>query len=378
MATNLFRHREIHREMQRRIVGGLCPPGSRLPTRDELQVQFAASRHTVQKALEDLRRDGFISAHGKAGTFVTPMPPHLCTYGLVFPRYEPGTRFFRAVRHAAETVFNSEACRLRLYESESNNPTDPKNLRLLNDVTHHRLAGVILVWPTGEFIDSPLDAPDCDVPRVVFHGDSTREIPSILLDIPAFFERAVDRLLARGRRKIAHLGVGSDRRGDLNHLPPILKRRGLEYRPYWNQMLGSTCFTAAQAVTHLLMSLPPADRPDGLIISDDNLVGTRPGRASWAPVLNIPQDLEVVAHCTAGPIRSAAIFPLTRLGFDTVGAMPEPAPAGSTRCAVDKTVPGAQPSGSIPCLKKNCPPNPTRGPRKNPSPKRHFVESLSS
>jgi len=74
-------------ELRRRVVEGLWVPGARLPTRRELEAEFSASMHTVQKALDDLVRDGFVYACGSRGTFVAENPPHLHHYGLIFPRF---------------------------------------------------------------------------------------------------------------------------------------------------------------------------------------------------------------------------------------------------------------------------------------------------
>jgi DNA-binding LacI/PurR family transcriptional regulator len=215
-------------------------------------------------------------------------------------------------------VFDSESRRLRRYEFNLNHPTDPANLRLLDDVTHHRLAGVIITWPSGPFACSPLYAPDCPVPRVVLGGNPICPgVPAVQVDGSAFYERALDRLIARGRRKIAHLGIGSEE--SVDSLAPLIRQRGLEYRPYWHLSLGVMRFAAAQSAAHLMMALAPGDRPDGLIVSDDNLVEHAQAGLAAAAV-SVPRDLDVVAHCN-WPDPPASVLPVTFLGFDTTGMM---------------------------------------------------------
>ena len=71
------RTRLIVQTLRNQIVEGELPPGGRLPTREEVERRFGAGASTVQKALEQLRRDGFVEVNGKQGTYVVPNPPHL-------------------------------------------------------------------------------------------------------------------------------------------------------------------------------------------------------------------------------------------------------------------------------------------------------------
>jgi len=50
------------------IVGGRLSPGDQLPTRQALEQEFQVSSATLQRALDQLIRDGFIYARGSMGT----------------------------------------------------------------------------------------------------------------------------------------------------------------------------------------------------------------------------------------------------------------------------------------------------------------------
>jgi DNA-binding LacI/PurR family transcriptional regulator len=308
-------------ELRRRILRGELPPGSRLPSRLTLTRQFNSAIPTVQDAVQCLVRDGFVETQGTRGTYVAEHPPHLCTYGLVLPRLRAETRFFGAIRAAARDVFNSESRRLRLFSPETARVDDPVAGELNDDVAHHRLAGVIVTWPNSELAGSPLFSADCDVPRVVIGGASRPDghavTPAVVLNIQTFFERAMDRLIARGRRKIAHLRLAAH--DQKNPLILMLQQRGLEYRPYWHQRLGGSLYEAARGVAHLIMSLAPADRPDGLIVSDDNLVEHAQAGLADAGV-RVPDEVDVIAHCN-WPEPPASVLPVTRLGFDSIAVM---------------------------------------------------------
>src|SRR5262245_45736692 len=81
----------ILKDLRRKIVTALLGQGARLPTRFQLLAEYQVSMSTVQGALDRLVEDGFVVPRGRAGTFVSPRPPHLCRYGLVFPSH-PGDR----------------------------------------------------------------------------------------------------------------------------------------------------------------------------------------------------------------------------------------------------------------------------------------------
>src|SRR5690242_16268161 len=82
---DLTKHRLILNQMRDQILSGHLKPGERLPTRRQIEQQFAAGPVTVQRALDRLARDGFVVAQGRRGTFVAQRPPHLSQYALVFP-----------------------------------------------------------------------------------------------------------------------------------------------------------------------------------------------------------------------------------------------------------------------------------------------------
>ena len=57
--------------LRKQIVGSVYPPGSRLPTRQELMRSLGVSITTVQRAMEQLGREGFVCPRGAAGN--TPL-----------------------------------------------------------------------------------------------------------------------------------------------------------------------------------------------------------------------------------------------------------------------------------------------------------------
>lgn len=68
------RYIQIAALMRQRVVRGQWPVGHRLPSLDELGVEFGVARVTVRQAMDALVREGLVSARRGRGTFVTAQP----------------------------------------------------------------------------------------------------------------------------------------------------------------------------------------------------------------------------------------------------------------------------------------------------------------
>lgn len=75
MAWNLQSDRPIYAQLveqiQRMIVTGVFPAGSRLPSVRELAVEAAVNPNTMQRALARLEEDGLLYSQRTSGRFVT-------------------------------------------------------------------------------------------------------------------------------------------------------------------------------------------------------------------------------------------------------------------------------------------------------------------
>ena len=62
---------QLVEQIQRLILSGAYPPGSKLPSVRELAAQAAVNPNTMQKALAELETDGLLFTQRTAGRFVT-------------------------------------------------------------------------------------------------------------------------------------------------------------------------------------------------------------------------------------------------------------------------------------------------------------------
>jgi hypothetical protein len=298
--------------LRRQIVCGELAPGSRLPNRVDIERDFNASSITVQRALERLKSEGFVVASRRNGTHVVHKPPHLNHYALVFPadpkRLE-WNRFWAALCEEAVQLSQGPDRKLPIYYNVDGHLDCEDYLNLERAVRAHRLAGIIFGSNPDCLRNSPLlDEPG--IPRVaIMTGSDTSTIPAVHPDANSFFEMALDHVASRGLRRLAVLVA----HGSKQEFEPGIAARGLITRSYWVQRISLWTPETARGVVHLLMNPAQTERPEALIIADDNLIA--PALHGLADAgIRIPHDLELIAHCNFPPQQPKPV-PMQRLGY---------------------------------------------------------------
>ena len=309
------RTQRLVRELRGRITRGDLEPGMQLPTRIEIEQDFAVSSVTVQRALEELQRDGFVTVNGRQGTYVSQTPPHLTNYALVFPTLPDKTgwnRFFEVLNEEAFALAQGMNRQISAYYNADKNLTHPDYKRLLDDVEAHRLSGIIFASLPVLLTETPVvDAPH--IPRVAITRPSPDfAMPAVCLDRQTLWQRSAELLLERGRRDLALL------------LPPLgdleiekirltMLNFGFNVPPHWVQITTGYPALAARNLTHLLFQ-KSGPRPNAFFITDDNLV-EHALEGLLAAGVQVPDEVEIVAHCNfPHPVPSS--LPVHRLGFD--------------------------------------------------------------
>jgi len=307
--------------LRQEIAEGRFPPGSRLPTRIELEERFQASTETIQQVFNRLTHDGLVKSRGKLGTFVVPHPPHLCHYGLVFsahPWVAGWRRLDTALRSVASNMDKFDASKMHFYYDITGRPeTLVEQRRLLADVRAHRLAGVIFVTdPPNELVEAL--AAQSPPPVVAIMGRAS--IPGVTAVSLGehFVTKAIEYLAGRGRRRVAFLNAWRHwpelARSWEDALRSIAAANGMTTEPHW--MLTAHLASAGSVcnVIRLLFERGRNNRPDSLFVTDDNLV-EHAGAGLAAEAVRVPEDVDVVAHCNF-PLLPPSIVPVKRLGSD--------------------------------------------------------------
>lgn len=309
----LEKHGKIRAKLSGLIRSGAKPPGSRLPTRLELAQQFKTTPVTIQKALIQLATDGFVTARGRAGTFVVDRPPHLYRFGLVIPTPHP-TGFLRAIVEQAARLERAHHWRFPIYSQVQGPPDAENHRRMLNDLQAHRLAGLILTQPPSFFLHSPLFA-QADLPRVaIVDQHNVPGVGCVRLDNQMFVEKALDHLKQHGRRRVAVVATPVISGAFVETTIAGIAARHMVTRPAWIQSLDHNWPHWAAHIVAAMLAGPTHARPDALIIADDHLVEPVTTVLRQRRV-RVPAALMIVAKCNFPNLPTAAV-PVGWLGYD--------------------------------------------------------------
>ena len=313
-------------DLRERIVAGKLAPGARVASQKELEQQYHASSDTVQDAMRVLREDGFIESQLRRGTFVVPHPPHISQFAFAFPfspDHQP-QQFFWAIRAEVER-WQRPACHVQSFFDLDAEVSTKDYQRLLRYVQSDRLAGLVFV--SHPFVlrhrKSPITG-RLGLPRVMIELEVDKGgFPAVYPDTPAFIPKAFDYLAMCGCKRVAVVNIATvPRELEVTRVPRLAAERGLLVKPQWLQAVPAELGSWIQQLGRLLVQGAPGERPDGLVIADDNLVPELTAglalsgvkvRACGEP--GQPGDLVVVAH-TNFPYPTPSAVPVTRLGYD--------------------------------------------------------------
>ncbi len=311
------------------ILHGKLTPGSRLPSLRLLSDQFDTSLNTIQRAVSELVQDGFLETNGRAGTHVTPHPPHLTRIGVGFataPGYSVShwSKFHQAIHLSLQAARLGNGQRfVSFFRLSDSGCSSAGQQELEDDIRRHRLAGMVMVGPAWS-MDMQSQLIDPTLPRICISRSGESSIPSIMPDSSAWLDRALGTLAGRGRKRIAFiddmadgLSLHDNRRTDL--LMRKAGEAGVISEPVCHQHGSVNNPHGISQAVRLLMSLPADRRPDGLVICDDNLIdpavhGLLQSGVSVGSVED-GGDVDVVAHANF-PFTVAAPYPLIYIGYD--------------------------------------------------------------
>ena len=306
--------------LRSQIISGELASGERLPARLKLEKTLRVDTRTLEDTIQQLRMDGFIESQPRGGTFIAAHPPHVSNFALTFPSPPElvTSQFYRALRAEAEKLQEPEQRFSLFYNIEARHDL-PDYQQLLGLIQRHALAGVIYAArPWGLWDDPILVEPG--VPRVMIDASLNEPgVPSVFVDNEALLPRAFEWLAGRKHRRVAVLSLA------MQHAIPsefeqvvraTATRYGLQTQTRWIQATPRESSAWATNQVASMLHGPANDRPDALVITDDNLVpAATAGILAAGGSAQIAKGLEVVAHANFPHITPSAV-PAQRLGFD--------------------------------------------------------------
>jgi len=300
--------------LRQEILSERYPAGTGFPTQDELVRRFGVARATIQQVIGRLVQHGLIKPKRGSGTRVAVNPPHLTEYAIVIPsapwKLMPWSRLYATLLNQAETISEADKRRFVPFFGMEWQTRSRDYPELLERVETGRLAGIIFATNPWRLIDTPvLEKPG--IPRVALMcSPGFPQVAKVCLG-GSFWQKALDYLAARNRKRIALISVSvSD---TLREIQPLLSERGMSTQGNWMMPVSPANPEGARTFIQLLLD-SRGDRPDALVIADDNLVEEATA-GLVATGVRVGEDLDVIAHSNF-PWSGPTIVPLKRLGYD--------------------------------------------------------------
>jgi len=316
------RSRDLEAYLRGQIVNGDWPKGNQIPLLESIESSTGLSRATAVRALRRLREDGFIIPRGCLGTWVAERLPFEYTYGLIFSRhledFAKATRAVVAMQEAAAAISSTGDVSIRSYNLTRFDPKIPSFAEAMEHARTSCLGGAVFFHPyRTELVD---EFAEVGLPLVVVtprHYIPDSALPRhdwLFQDHRMFWRKTASWVHDRNCRRVAVFSV--------TPLDPLyaeeLGNNGVSVDPDLLLDTGPNLNNAAKFAA-LLMRLPPSERPDALIIADDNLLEPVTGVLTEAGC-RVPEDIAVLTMVN-WPSPVASSLPACRLGFDAVDTL---------------------------------------------------------
>jgi len=302
--------------LRKRIMAGDWAPGEQLPPMSELVPTLGVSHPTAQRAITKLTEDGFLRTQHRVGVYVAPTLPCNNRFVLVLPRLNESLgeriadRFYANMSQAASATLALEDSDHHIEpwgipEGAEHNKLNKKIERLFRQIADDRVAGIIYVGGTRPMMDDK-SIRSSGIPQVIISSVDS-EYPTVLLDHSALWKKAVKRLCDHGCQRIAAIGMS----------PGVYPRdieETYQIPTKWAVPVDMNHPQTAIGLAQLLFSAGPGLRPDGLVITDDNLTEYVMAGV-LASGIDVPRDLKIISHANF-PDTPPRLLPVEYLGYN--------------------------------------------------------------
>lgn len=228
---------DICEDLRSRILEVKIKPGDKLPSENELSVQYGVSRQTVRKALEILQNEGYIYAEHGRGTFCSELMRHrkqskniavITTYlsDYIFPRVIQGI----------DRVLTDRGYSILLKNTKNSRGMEAK---CLEEMLQKDIDGVIIEPSKSQILCRHRNLYEMldfyKIPYVFIQGiyAQMKDKPYILMDDCRGGYLVTEHLIAQGKRDIIGMFKADDTQGQQRHKGYVqaLQAAGIPYDP---------------------------------------------------------------------------------------------------------------------------------------------------
>ena len=305
----ISQHRPVYRQItdhfREMIMSGEFPPGSKLPSSQEIATTVGSDAATVHTALRQLVKEGLITRQPRRGTFVRARQEEMTQVGLFMGgSFRESTRYERSLFGALEDLLRRSRLSYKVF-------IDPRPLQeqvddlpeLAKSIEQQQIQGIIGVKMDRRNLRWLQKLP---IPGA-YHV-SGKEDGIVGFNLMPLVHMSLERLRAQGCRSVALIvpflpempdifGGGKDRLEFLLKFTDVAQAMGLEVNDELIRLPSG--LIAGDRAAHLfgyeqvqaLWKLPT--HPDGLIVYPDTVVE---GAILAIAELGISRDLKTVFH----------------------------------------------------------------------------------
>jgi len=309
--------------LRNEIMKGYYPPGAQLPTRDDMEKRFRASRVTIQRAFHDLIREGFVVPRGRSGTFISVTPPHLYTYALMFPTNvnlnENPNGFYASLFKEAQYRSSEGPQKLLCYQNIRNMNELRWYQELLTSLRIRQFAGMIMINGLNPFTGSLLDEFKTYPHISLSNTSGLKDSPLVELDKRPFFLKAFERLQVNNRSRVALLCGSEDWSSDMAIFNRYVKDYGFQTQDSWVYHIAQKTKGVIPGIADVMMRGGKSYRPDAIICTDESLV-TDLVKSLNDHGIQPSTDVEIITQ-TFYPWSQTRMRSVQRLGYDLRAAL---------------------------------------------------------
>lgn len=309
----------IIEDIKDQIISGKLAPGDKLKGRTVYEKHYQTTTNTVQHAFTKLADDGFIESFPRKGTYISQKPPHLKNYALLIysdnipEGWGDGNSYWKTIDRVCEEINKQGEIHLSIRIGIAPNYLSANYCKLLDDINARRIAGMLACMSLDLLKDTPI-VDDKDIPIVSLVDKHQHGRPSILVDGEGFYAKAIEKLAKLGRKRIAVICPHAVHANLFERLKPFADQHGVALKDIWIQAGDQKQPESIESLIQLLLQGESEQRPDGIIITDDNFL--EPAcRGVIKTKLHCQDDLDIVAHANF-PLEKDDLLPVYRLGFD--------------------------------------------------------------
>ncbi len=312
----------IQAHFRTQIRKGKLVAGDRLPPERQLADQFGVSLLTVNKAMAGLESEMLLDRQASRGTYIHPDASRgqiLVVFDTCHFAVPELARFYHQLLQSLTTEVKSHNMRPTHILGYGEPGDDFIDSLEPNSTIWNQAAGILAMAGLETFEDTLKDK---GVPAVTLTTYRTQGHHPVVMDMHGLMVKSYKHLMDRGCRNIALIfNIATDSQtfeadflGRSSYQPQFydeLSKLGLPVNP---KLVKACCRTAEQGYEAMCDLWHGEDRPDGVIVSDDN-TAMGVGKAVRDLMIATPDQLKLVTHATQGVDRD---FPInfTRCQYD--------------------------------------------------------------